>query len=46
MSKSASTVRNFVAENPKWIGVLFWLTVLLMETTAAASGASPSTPGP
>ena len=46
MSKSATPIRSFVAEHPKWIGVLFWLTVLLTEAGAAAGTASTATPGP
>jgi len=45
MSKSASPIRSFVAEHPKWIGVLFWLTVLLTEAGAAAGNVS-TTAGP
>jgi len=45
MSKSASPIRSFVAEHPKWIGVLFWLTVLMMEAGSAAAHNS-TTAGP
>jgi len=46
MSKSASPIRSFVAEHPKWIGVLFWLTVLLTEAGAAAGSNTSAVAGP
>jgi hypothetical protein len=46
MSKSASPIRSFVAEHPKWIGVLFWLTVLLTQAGMAAGNNVTGTAGP
>lgn len=46
MSKSASPVRSFLAENPKWIGVLFWLTVLMTQAGMAAGNDSATVVGP
>ncbi|WP_449404331.1 DUF7503 family protein [Halapricum desulfuricans] len=46
MSQSASSVRNFVEEHPKWIGVLFWMAVLLTQAGTAVGGHASSTVGP
>ncbi|WP_449267324.1 DUF7503 family protein [Halapricum hydrolyticum] len=46
MSQSASSVRSFLKEHPKWIGVLFWMTVLLMQAGTAVGGNATSTVGP
>lgn len=43
---SESTMRSYLAENPKMIGVLFTLTVLLSQagSTMAAGGSTFSGP--
>jgi hypothetical protein len=46
MSQSASSVRSFLAEHPKWIGVLFWMTVLLTQAGTAVGGHASTTAGP
>lgn len=46
MSQSTTPVRSFLKDNPKWIGVLFWMTVLLMEAGAAMGSGGSATAGP
>lgn len=46
MSQSASPIRSFLADNPKWIGVLFWLTVLLTQAGMAAGNNASTVSGP
>jgi len=47
MDYNTTPVKEFLQEHPKWIGVLFWLSVLLMETgLAVAGGGGSSTAGP
>lgn len=46
MSQSTTPVRSFLKENPKWIGVLFWMTVLLTEAGMAYGAEGSTTVGP
>lgn len=46
MSQSTTPVRSFLKDNPKWLGVLFWLTVLLTEVGMAVGAEGASGAGP
>lgn len=46
MSQSESKMANFLENHPRWIGVLFTMTLLLMEAGMAAGANGSSTVGP
>ena len=46
MSQSATPLRDFLAANPKWIGVLFWMTVLLTQAGLTAGNSASDVVGP
>lgn len=46
MSKTQSPIRSFLAEHPKWIGVLFTTFVLLTQAGMGAAGNATTTVGP
>lgn len=46
MSQCTTPMRDFLKEHPKWIGVLFTMTVLLSQAGMAAGGTGTSTMGP
>jgi hypothetical protein len=39
-------MQNFLKEHPRWIGVLFTMTLLLMQAGMAAGANAGSTVGP
>lgn len=43
---SESTLRSYLAENPRMIGVLFTLTVLLSQTGTVMAGGGSTFSGP
>ena len=46
MSQDTTRVREFLEENPKWIGVLFSAMLLLSQVGTVAAGHGSSMTGP
>jgi hypothetical protein len=46
MSQNESRVREFLEENPKWIGITFSALLLLSQVGTVAAGSGTSHPGP
>lgn len=46
MSKSTSHMKNFLKEHPRWIGVLFTMSLLLTQVGMAVGANGGSTAGP
>jgi hypothetical protein len=46
MSTSTTPIESFLKEHPRWIGVLFTMTLLLTQAGMAAGANASSTPGP
>lgn len=46
MSEASNTVKQFLTENPRWIGVLFAAFVLISSSAPVAAGNSTCIAGP
>lgn len=46
MSKSSTPMADFLRNHPRWIGVLFTMTLLLMQAGMAAGVEGSTTAGP
>ena len=46
MSQESMRVREFLEENPKWIGILFAAMMLLSQVGTVAAGGGSSLVGP
>lgn len=46
MSKSTTPMANFLKDHPRWIGVLFTMTLLLMQAGMTVGAEGATTAGP
>ncbi|WP_164471616.1 DUF7503 family protein [Halosimplex salinum] len=46
MSQESAQVREFLEENPKWIGALFTAMLLLSQAGTVAAGSANTLTGP
>jgi len=46
MSTSTTPIESFLKEHPRWIGVLFTMTLLLTQAGMAAGSTASTTAGP
>jgi hypothetical protein len=46
MSQESTRLREFLEENPKWIGVMFSALLLLSQVGTVAAGSGNSMTGP
>jgi hypothetical protein len=46
MSQESTRLREFLEENPKWIGVMFSALLLLSQVGTVAAGSANSLTGP